>query len=102
MSKTYLSNNKFDNNDNNWNNDKNDNHTNKDSDKNFVSIFFFFFFFFTKIEDTCFIQKIFYNLFYEYQNPVIPETVDNWEELDAEGKKCMTGVNVFYSSLHFL
>ena len=97
MSKFYLSNNKFDNNDNNWNNDKNDNHTNKDDDKNFVSIFFF-----NKKEDLCFVQKIFYNLFYEYQKPVIPEIVDNWEELDAEGKKCMTGVNVFYSSLHFL
>ena len=62
----------------------------------------FQFFFFNKKEDLCFVQKIFYNLFYEYQKPVIPEIVDNWEELDAEGKKCMTGVNVFYSSLHFL
>ena len=32
----------------------------------------------------------------------MPEIIDNWEDLYAKQKKCITGVNNFYCGLHFL
>ena len=41
-------------------------------------------------------------MFYIYRKPLIPEIIDNWEELHAKQKKFITGVNNFYCGVYFL
>ena len=68
-------------------------------------IFFFSNVFFSiknLMSDRCPVQKKFNNLFYKYRKSVIPEIIDNWEDLDIKQKKCITGVNDFYCGFHFL
>ena len=54
-----------------------------------IIILFQMYFFSIKnlMSDRCSVQKKFINLFYEYRKFVIPEIIDNWEDLDAKQKK---------------
>ena len=80
----------------NCNNGINDN----DNDNNFVSNAFLAIK--NLMSNRCSVQNKFNNLFYEYRKSVIPKIIDNQEDLDVKQGLCITGVNDFYSGLHFL
>ena len=54
------------------------------------------------MSDRCAAQKKFNDIFIKYRHSVLPDIINNWNDLSDSDKKSFSTVNVFYCGLHFL